>query len=770
PISNVRVSLESRRRIMQTSQAERNKILTEKIINEPTTKWTKYKKDSEDEALQQLYWLRPDINGQSVWFFSMLKKSAKGRILYKKSEKRAYVYDLITQNRFPSFLAWITALNNKRFFKSKKSALATVFLKPNCDKPSIGQIIKGQNYILYFKNTESITLFSIKNILTTMLYNDIDLMGVTLTEGKGFLCFVLLSTNIKKELYIRKAFNGSREPFKCSIFVSGLKVRDDILEANSISYKVSIINEILSIVRFFKISHVCIGQYTRGPQNDHEIIANLENKGLENEAYRKVDCTLLVLDNDTCANCKTLHNTLYQIEKRHKNGIQSVKTSHAFKEILVEIVQKARKELIEDLRDRLKTKFEAEEEQASEPLTSIVHNIVDEVLDEKHENISNIILKDEADQHTGWQDKVIKRMVASMEANSMWGYARIGFFSHDSFKIQKGLLWSQHDNKYVSYIDFDDENVEFEAFGEQSTQVHQIVWHSISHPFNFPIAYFGVETINVYTFNMTLFHLAAKLECAAIHTYGSICNSADENRRHIKSFDWFATIWKANDKVEVQLLNKLGKKSSTQAYHNVSHSSLRLPMPGKIIWKINDQCEVRSTIDNGWYLGKVLTEISMDNYLDIEVIIESNRKFEFFIWKSLYCDIHPVYNKNEHWASHRTINPVTGKPWFFLNDSTHVFKKLRNNVSKSHISNDENKNIREIIFNRWKISWWHFRGIYNHTTKHMTAKATKLTKRHIWLTTWSKMRVNLVEHTLSLDVEKAMANIPELNYISQGTQ
>ncbi|CAG8811836.1 11909_t:CDS:1, partial [Dentiscutata erythropus] len=269
---------------------------------------------------------------------------------------------------------------------------------------------------------------------------------------------------------------------------------------------------------------------------------------------------------------------------------------------------------------------------------------------------------------------------------------------------------------------------------------------------------------------MTLFHLAAKLECAAIHIYGSICDGAGENRRHIKSFDWFATIWKVNDKVEVQLSNKLGKKSyqpakiisfnskrtkfliqllgSTQAYHNVSRSSLRPPMPGKIIWKINDQCEVRSTIDNEWYLGKVLTEILTDNYLDIEVIIESNGKFEFFI----YIVIFALYIMKMNIGHHI------------------VFKKLRNNVSKSHISNDENKNIRKIMFNGWEISWRHFRGVYDHTTKHMTAKATKLTKRHIWLTTWSKMRVDLVEHTLSLDVEKVMANIPELSYISQGTQ
>ena len=105
----------------------------------------------------------------------------------------------------------------------------------------------------------------------------------------------------------------------------------------------------------------------------------------------------------------------------------------------------------------------------------------------------------------------------------------------------------------------------------------------------------------------------------------------------------------------------------------------------------------------------------------------------------------------------------------FLNDSTHDFKKLKNNVSKSHTSNGESKNVREIMFDEWKISWWHFRDVYDHTTKHMMAKATKLTKQHIWLTSWSKMRVDLAEHTLSFDIEKAIANIPELSYISQGT-
>jgi len=29
----------------------------------------------------------------------------------------------------------------------------------------------------------------------------------------------------------------------------------------------------------------------------------------------------------------------------------------------------------------------------------------------------------ETNQHTSWQDKAVKRMIASMEANNMWGYA-----------------------------------------------------------------------------------------------------------------------------------------------------------------------------------------------------------------------------------------------------------------------------------------------------------------------------------------------------------
>lgn len=214
--------------------------------------------------MQQLYRLRPDLNGQSVWFFPTLKKSAEGRLLYEKSEKRAYVYDMITQNRFSSFSAWIKALNGKRFFKGKKSALATIFLKPNCNELSVGQIIKGENHVSYFKKNEIVTLLSIKNVLVTMIYDDIELTSTNLIESEGLLCLVSCNANMKKELYIREAFHRYREPIKCSIFVNGLEVRDNTLEANGINYKISVVNEIYSIVRFFKEANVCVGQYTKG--------------------------------------------------------------------------------------------------------------------------------------------------------------------------------------------------------------------------------------------------------------------------------------------------------------------------------------------------------------------------------------------------------------------------------------------------------------------------------------------------------------------------
>ncbi|CAG8667863.1 1300_t:CDS:2, partial [Paraglomus brasilianum] len=110
----------------------RRGLYSEKEVNHSTAKRLKPKEDSKIEALQELYQLYPSINGQSVWFFPTLKKSAE---------------------------AWIKTLSGKRFFKGKKSALAIIFLEPSCKGPS----------------------------LSTMIRNDMEFTGITLTEGDSYL-------------------------------------------------------------------------------------------------------------------------------------------------------------------------------------------------------------------------------------------------------------------------------------------------------------------------------------------------------------------------------------------------------------------------------------------------------------------------------------------------------------------------------------------------------------------------------------------------------
>src|SRR4051794_5531743 len=57
-----------------------------------------------------------------------------------------------------------------------------------------------------------------------------------------------------------------------------------------------------------------------------------------------------------------------------------------------------------------------------------------------------------------------------------------------------------------------------------ATQVHQIVWHSITHNFSFPLFYYDINNITPHNLNNIIFDLAAKLECLGIKTIGSVCD------------------------------------------------------------------------------------------------------------------------------------------------------------------------------------------------------------------------------------------------------
>jgi hypothetical protein len=320
-----------------------------------------------------------------------------------------------------------------------------------------------------------------------------------------------------------------------------------------------------------------------------------------------------------------------------------------------------------------------------------------------------------------------------------------------------------------------------------ATQVHQIVWHSATHNFSYPIAYYGINTLTAHEINKILFQLAANLECIGIHTCGSICDGAGENRNHIKSFDWWASTWSIGDIVEVNIgknnyrnakilaTNLDRSKFTVKILDNdsfdelqVNRGALRPPMPIKSNWEVNDYCEFKSPKDNKWY-DAIVTNLDPETQtFDLSILSTKEQWKIAIVSQNLY--IRACYDTQIQWKYYKTINPITGTCWFFISDPTHVFKKLRNNLSKSHTGEGRDQNVREIIIDGKEVSWRHIQGVYDYTCKNISAKITRLTKRHIWLTSWSKMRVDLAEQTLCKDVENAMEIIDELKEISTGTR
>src|SRR5215213_2667130 len=164
-----------------------------------------------------------------------------------------------------------------------------------------------------------------------------------------------------------------------------------------------------------------------------------------------------------------------------------------------------------------------------------------------------------------------------------------------------------------------------------ATQVHQIIWHSITTDFAYPIAYYGIKILSAHQLNNILFGLASKLECLNIHTIGSICDGASENRSHICSFDWFATTWSIGDIVEVnegkgiyskaQIIStcldrtkfgiQLLEKSQSLI---VDRHLLRPCFNHSQYWQVNDLCEYYNNTDQLWYSAEV-TQIDEQNSL-----------------------------------------------------------------------------------------------------------------------------------------------------------
>jgi hypothetical protein len=128
----------------------------------------------------------------------------------------------------------------------------------------------------------------------------------------------------------------------------------------------------------------------------HTPFAFLENKNQLDEAYRHIDCKLIIKDeNILCDNCLKVYKTMQQIHRRSLAGVNSVKIAHASKEILIEKIEHQKKLIkiqyvtLTNIRDCLQKKIEKEEGEISDKMSKITHTVIENVKN-KNIDISNL--------------------------------------------------------------------------------------------------------------------------------------------------------------------------------------------------------------------------------------------------------------------------------------------------------------------------------------------------------------------------------------------
>ena len=127
----------------------------------------------------------------------------------------------------------------------------------------------------------------------------------------------------------------------------------------------------------------------------HAPFTFLENKNQPDEAYRHIDCKLIMKDGNICDNCQKVYKTMQQIHKRSLASINSMKIVHASKKILTEKIEyqkrliKTQNVTITNIRDRLQKKIEKEEGEISNNMANIAHTVIENITNKKID-ISNL--------------------------------------------------------------------------------------------------------------------------------------------------------------------------------------------------------------------------------------------------------------------------------------------------------------------------------------------------------------------------------------------
>uniref|UniRef100_U9T622 Uncharacterized protein n=1 Tax=Rhizophagus irregularis (strain DAOM 181602 / DAOM 197198 / MUCL 43194) TaxID=747089 RepID=U9T622_RHIID len=528
------------------------------------------KKTKFPEALQELYRLRPEFNGKLVYFF-------------------------IRKHNI-TFASWIKFLKNKRVFSGERSALVTIFFEPNSSSFNLASLLRTEQ-IPYWKNYNPTSIAEVTSLIKMLTNSNHKFFGVGIREiidGIG-VTFFENEQKLEKDLIIK----WQKNLISYELYILGKSVK----EINGIVTGIATertLSEIDKTIHYVSMTRICIGQKTKGFKQ----IVKL---------------------------CDIHLNTLIKIKNRNQTNTLPVKVIYTSQEVLAKKIQLQRKKIVNkdqiiyNLQAQLQRKVEDEEERVSEELSQIAKKVFNKIMENKIDissfnpifqeliriqsekangvryhpmfirwtisvysraghatyeamkgimrlpsisTIKNYI--NENQQYSGWQNKTARHILEKMAIENIGNCGRIGFFSHDSFKIQKGLLWSQRDNCYVGYLDFENEKEELQSFMMQcekelqtdnssnlsvledhdqnlATQVHQIVWHSAtfeSQNIYIKPLYDAQEFIHYSYLYRQIFHSKKPLEGLADFRFQTLKNILDwfvfRDKQKANNINWIS--------------------------------------------------------------------------------------------------------------------------------------------------------------------------------------------------------------------------------------
>ncbi|PKK55861.1 hypothetical protein RhiirC2_801314, partial [Rhizophagus irregularis] len=332
-----------------------------RVLSDYTNSQT-LKKIKQPEALQELYRLKPEFNGKPVYFFCKKTLYIEGLLVYDKQDKIFYVFDKTTGEKFNSFASWFKFLKIKKIFGGERSALATIFFEPNTSGFNLSSILRTKP-IPYWKNYNSATIIEVTSLIKKNINSKQEFFSVGLKEiinGIGIIFFGKGQRIVKNLIF---KWQGNLISYELYVLEKNIKEIDGVATKIAIERTLS---EIEKIINYVLKAKICTGQMTEGihlvrnqknPNNIHEPFAILENKSQPDEAYRRIDCLLLVINTNICKNCQKLKNTLIKIKNRNSMGTLPTKVAHASQEVLAKKIQLQRKVITydKDTNSRIRT-------------------------------------------------------------------------------------------------------------------------------------------------------------------------------------------------------------------------------------------------------------------------------------------------------------------------------------------------------------------------------------------------------------------------------